>query len=154
MLILSLLGVIISGYQAYEHYFLESSFCDFSENFSCSAVTGSNYGDFPIGSGIALSIYGLLWFGLLAFVLYKSLRGKDLIKKDQEFYIFAYLSFGILFVIYLLIVELYLLPLELGEVVICPLCTILHVSIATLFLMSYNQLKKPMSTYFEEIFME
>ncbi len=152
MLFLSLIGLITAGYQTYEHYFLETSICDFTESFSCSAVTESIYGEFPFGSGIATAFYGVIWFIALMWLLGREIKGKRF--KDQEFYIFSWLSVGILSVIYLLTVELYLLPLEIGEIVICPLCTVVHVVVVLLFIMSFALLKRPIKSYLKDVFLE
>ena len=152
MLVLSLIGLAVAGYQTYEHYYLESSICDFTESFSCSSVTESTYGEFPAGSGIAWSVYGTFWFLALLWLLNRERKGKRF--ENQEFYIFSWLGAGIASVVYLLFIELYVLPMELGELIICPLCTIVHVVVVLLFIMSFSLLKKPIKSYLKDVFLE
>ena len=144
LLVLALLGLVVSSYQAIEHYFLTSSVCDFTESFSCSIVTESYYGEFPFNSGIAVSLYGIIWWavlvGLIGYMLNKKI-------KDLEYYAFLWNIIGLGTIVYLLIVELYLLPKEIGQVVICPLCTLQHVLIIILFFCTYLLLKKPLIKY-------
>lgn len=153
MLILSIIGVIISGYQTVEHYFLSESICDFSENFSCSAVTESRFGELPVDSGVAASLWGLVWFIGLTFLVYTSLKKKEKFKL-QDFYTFLYLLGGILFVAYFLFIELIVLPAEYGELIICPFCTILHIDIIILLVLSFFLLKKPVLSYLKDTFIE
>lgn len=148
---LSVVGLAVAGYQTYEHYFLGSSFCDLSATFSCSAVTESRFGDFPPNSGIATAAWGVVWWlGLIALSA-GSLKGKEWFE-DQAFYLFAYISAGLGFVAYLLVVELYILPKELGTTVICPFCTVQHVLIVLLVFLSYPLLEKPIKSYLADIF--
>lgn len=151
MLVLSVLGLGVATYQTYEHYFLISSVCDFTATFSCSTVTESRYGEFPPDSGIATAGYGVLWWLGLIFLIYLYLRKNELFK-PQEFYILLWLLVGLLFVFYLLAVELYILPKEIGQIVICPLCTVQHILIAILLVLSFITLKKPVKTYLEDLF--
>ena len=59
MIVLSFIGLATTSYQAYEHYFLSESFCDFSEQLSCGHITESRYGELPYESGIAASVWGI-----------------------------------------------------------------------------------------------
>lgn len=63
--LLSLLGILISGYLIKVHYSQGESFCDLNEKFSCSAVNRSRYGE--IG-GIPIALIGLMGYGLLGLV--------------------------------------------------------------------------------------
>jgi uncharacterized membrane protein len=147
MFLLSVVGFIIASYQTYEHYFLTASVCDFTAEFSCSVVTESRYGEFPLGSGIAVAAYGAFWWFVLIGLLYKSIR-----KSVQEFYIFLWILIGVPFVVYLVVVELYILPMEIGQIVICPFCTVQHIFIAILLALSFALLKKPVKEYFVDLF--
>jgi len=153
MLILSLIGLATAIYQSIEHYFLESSICDFTEGFSCSAVTGSRFGEWPQFSGISVSLWGILFFLTLLWLLFGSYRNKEKFKL-QEFYSFALLGSGFLGVLYFLWVELIALPAEIGELIICPLCTVQHIAIAILLVLGFLTLKKPLRQYIKETFME
>ena len=147
MFLLSVVGFIIAAYQTYEHYFLTTSVCDFTAEFSCSVVTESRYGEFPIGSGIAVAAYGAFWWFVLIVLLYISMR-----QIMQEFNIFLWILIGVPFVVYLIVVELYLLPMEIGQIVICPFCTVQHIFIAILLASSFALLKKPVREYFVDLF--
>jgi uncharacterized membrane protein len=148
-LALAVLGLIIAFYQTAEHYFLSESICDLSETFSCSVVTESKYGELPFNSGISLALWGSLWWIALIILLY---RLKKPLLKNQEFYIWLMVITGMAFVIYLVAVEVYFLPLETGEVVICPLCTIQHILILLLLPISWKLLKKPLVKYVDTLF--
>lgn len=147
MIILSFLGLLTAGYQTVEHYFLAESFCDFSTTLSCDHVTNSIYGEFPFESGIAIALWGFLWWILLIYLLFSVKHNSK-----HEFYVFLSLILGLIFVVYLVLVELYLLPLDVGVIVICPLCTVQHILIIILFIMSFKLLKKPINLYTKEIF--
>lgn len=148
---LSIVGVAVAAYQTYEHYFLASSFCDLSATFSCSAVTESRFGDFPPNSGIATAAWGIVWWlGLIA-LSYGSFKKREWFK-NQDFYIFSYIVAGLGFVAYLLVVELYILPKELGTTVICPFCTVQHAIIVLLVFVSYPLLDKSLGAYMADIF--
>lgn len=149
---LSVLGLAVATYQTYEHYFLGSSVCDLSATFSCSAVTESRFGEFPPNSGIAVAALGMVWWlGLMA-LSYTSLKGKEWFK-NQDFYTFSYVVAGLGFVAYLLVVELYILPMELGATVICPFCTVQHIIIVFgLLPLSYTLMEKPIRAYLSDIF--
>ena len=143
ILILAIIGLGFASYQTIEHYFLTSSVCDFTSNFSCSAVTESQYGELPFNSGIALSLYGVLWWlGLLA-LAYKGKKSNWSLHKDL--YVLLWNGFGFLFAIYLVLIELVILPKETGTVIICPFCTVQHVIILTSFVLSFFLLRKPLS---------
>ncbi len=150
MLLLSIIGLGVTSYQTYEHYFLTSSVCDISASFSCSTVTESRYGEFPPDSGISTAGYGILWWGALIGLIYGYLRRKNWFQ-PQEFYILLWLLIGLLFIFYLLVIELYILPKEIGFIVICPLCTVQDVLIAILLILSFLILKKSFKTYLKNI---
>ncbi len=151
VLVFSVIGLGVAGYQTYEHYYITSSFCDLSSTFSCSAVTGSQYGEFPPNSGIATAAWGVLWWLAVIALAGDQLRGKRF--ENEEFYLFTAVSGGLLFVAYLLAVELYVLPQETGSLAICPLCTVQHVIIVMLLLpASYLMLERPILDYLEDVF--
>ncbi len=151
MLLLSVAGLGIASYQTYEHYFLTSSVCDISASFSCSTVTESRYGEFPPDSEIATAAYGVVWWIVLIVLIYGNLKKKEWFR-PQEFYILLWLLVGLIFVFYLLAVEFYFLPLEIGQIVICPLCTVQHIFIAILLVLIFFILKKPIKMYFKNLF--
>ncbi len=150
MLLLSVIGLGVASYQTYEHYFLTTSVCDFTASFSCSVVTESRYGEFPINSGIALAAYGAIWWLVLIGFIYKSIR--KALSNNQELYIFLWLVVGLTAVIYTLTIEFYVLPKEIGTIVICPLCTVQHVLIGILLILSITLFRKSLKSYLESVF--
>lgn len=151
VLVLALVGLMVAGYQTYEHYWdTGPSGCDINERFSCSAVTESRYGELPHNSGIAVSAWGMLWWIGVIVLTYTLLQRRELVQ-DQEVYLFGMTGFGVLFAIYLISVELYFLPQITGQVTICPLCTAQHVLIALLLVIGYLLLDKPVREYAEEL---
>lgn len=151
ILALSVIGLIVAGYQTYEHYFITSTFCDLSATFSCSVVTGSRFGAFPPGSGIATAAWGVVWWAGLMALSSTALSGREWIE-NQDFYTFSYVVAGLGFVAYLVAVELYILPQEIGRTVICPLCTVQHVLIVVILPLSYILLEKPLKAYMADVF--
>lgn len=148
MLLLSIAGLVVAGYQTYEHYFLTTSICDISATLSCSVVTESRYGEFPPDSGIAVAAYGVLWWGVLIVLIYKSLKKAA----ENEFYIFLWIILSLIFVFYLLVIEFYILPREIGMIVICPLCTVQHIFIGILLVLSFLLLRKSIKSYLKNLF--
>ncbi len=135
ILILSILGLGFAIYQSYEHYFLTESGCDFSKTISCSIVTQSSYGEFPQNSGIAVALYGVVWWGILILLF----LGK---RKIRNWVIWSWLTIGILSIAYLIFIELYLLPKDIGFIAICPFCTVQHALIIILLVLSFFVLRE------------
>ncbi|MDY6769433.1 MAG: vitamin K epoxide reductase family protein [Candidatus Nanohaloarchaea archaeon] len=148
---LSVVGLVVAGYQTYEHYFLASSVCDLSATFSCSVVTESRFGEFPPNSGLATAAWGVLWWLGIIVLSGGMLKGREWVD-DQEFYLFGSIAAGLGFVAYLLLVELYILPQETGELIICPFCTVQHILIFALVYLSHRLLRKPVREYLADIF--
>ena len=70
IILLSILGVIVSGYLTKVHY-SNSSICDFNSGFSCSKVSQSIFAEIK---GIPIAVFGILIYsilGILAFGKYK-----------------------------------------------------------------------------------
>ncbi len=151
ILALAVLGLVVAGYQTYEHYYLSSGICDLSSTFSCSIVTESRFGELPQQSGIAVAAWGVLWWLGVIGLGYSGMKGREWLE-NQEFYLFAYIAAGLGFVAYLLTVELHILPQETGKLVICPFCTVQHVLIVILVFLSYTLLDKPITSYLTDIF--
>lgn len=151
LLLISIGGLGVAGYQSYEHYFIGSSVCDISGNFSCSTVTESRFGEFPQDSGIALSVYGIFWWLGLMFLLSSQIWNWNILNRE-DFYTLVWNFIGFLSIIPLLWIELYTLPQEIGTTVICPFCTIQHILIVILFAVSFIILHKPLTEHLEDIF--
>lgn len=143
---MAIIGLAIAGYQTYEHHVLGYAGCNVSDLFSCAAVTGSEYGEFPPGSGVATAAWGALWWiGVLA--LSGSLMVGRRLFAEQEFYLFGAAAFGVLFTLYLLTIELYVLPQQTGELAICPFCTAQHILILGILVLSSRLLERPVRDY-------
>lgn len=151
VIVLGVLGLVVAGYQTYEHYFITSAVCDLSSTFSCSAVTGSAYGEFPPGSGIATALLGAIWWIVVIYLAYSMLTDSPIVP-SQSFALFGTEVFGALFMIYLLVVELYILPQQTGQLAICPFCTVQHVLILALLPLTYELLNRPVGSYLENVF--
>lgn len=152
---LSVVGLIVAGYQTYEHYYLGSAFCDLSATFSCSVVTESRFGELPQNSGIAVAAWGVVWWlGVIALATGLK-KGKDWFTsfvEDPAFPLFAWVATGVGFIAYLLTVELYILPQETGALVICPFCTVQHVLILVILFLVYGLLSKPILDSVKDVF--
>ncbi|MFB6265743.1 MAG: vitamin K epoxide reductase family protein, partial [Candidatus Nanohaloarchaea archaeon] len=140
VLAFSLLGLLISVYQTYEHYFLATAICDVSQTFACSPVTESRFGNFPVGSNVATAFWGVLWWAGLSTLSYLTMKGRRMIE-DQDFYLFTYISTGLAFIAYLLVVEFYILPRETGSLAVCPFCTAQHILILASIGLGYSVLE-------------
>jgi uncharacterized membrane protein len=133
VIILSLLGILTSAYLTENHYAnpVEGSFCDISESVSCSLVNTSVFSEL---FSVPVAVFGGLWFVILALMAWKAM------KKNGNL-IMAMLGwniFGLLFVFYLITVEVIL-----GS--ICPFCTVVHIIVVTTLILSillYKGLKK------------
>lgn len=140
---MAVVGLAVAGYQTYEFHVLGYAGCSGPGLFSCAAVTGSQYGAFPPGSGIATAAWGAAWW-IGVFVLSGSLLMGRRLFTEQEFYLFGAAASGSLFILYLLTVELYILPQQTGELAICPFCTAQHILIVGVLLLSYRLLDRPL----------
>ena len=102
ILVSSVIGILLSGYLTYVHYApeqLDDSFCNFSDFVSCSTVNSSSYATF-FGMPVALiGVFGFLLLGVLS-----------LGKVKYHRVLLFYFSLGaLLFMLYLLIIELFVL---------------------------------------------
>ena len=65
VIVLSVLGIILSGYLVKIHYDDKNSPCDFNETFSCSLVSQSKYAEF---FGVPVSLLGLVGYSFLGLI--------------------------------------------------------------------------------------
>lgn len=102
--VLNALAIPITGYLTYMHFKPEASdFCNVGEAFNCDIVNKSIYAEI---FGIPVAILGLITYLLL---LAFSIRG---LKKDQSKlipWVFAFVSGGLLFALYLTGIEAFVL---------------------------------------------
>jgi uncharacterized membrane protein len=138
----AIVGLAIAGYQTYEFHVLGYAGCSGPGLFSCAQVTGSAYGAFPPGSGIATAAWGAAWWIGVLILSGSLLMGRRLFR-DQEFYLFGTAALGSGFIVYLLTVELYILPQQTGELAICPFCTAQHILIIGVLILSHRLLDRP-----------
>jgi len=132
MRIIVIISMIISVYLVYLHYSDKSSFCDISKGLSCDIVNKSVYSEFPPGSGIPVSLMGLITFGIVLFLLNKIKKGNKDIKKKFSRYLFYLMIISLLFALYLVYAELVLI------LSICILCVTLDIFIISLLILSYK----------------
>ena len=121
--VFSVIGILLSGYLTYVHYApeqLDDSFCNFSDFVSCSTVNSSSYATF-FGMPVALiGVFGFLLLGVLS-----------LGKVKYHRVLLFYFSLGaLLFMLYLLIIELFVLK------AICLYCVFTLIDILLIFLVS------------------
>lgn len=138
ILVLSIIGLVLSGYLTYVHYVpeaLDSSFCNFSDFVSCSTVNSSSYSIF---FGVPVALIGVVGFLVLGFL--------SLGKVKYHRIWLSYLSLGaLLFMLYLLIIELVVLQ------VICLYCIFTLIDILAIFLISAVYFGRESVTFVKEV---
>ena len=117
MEIISILFIIISSYLLYLHYADTESFCDISQGFSCDIVNKSPYSEFPPGSGIPVSLIGIITF-IVVIIALELIWGKKnkISKRALSSFVFYLMIISLLFALYLAYTELFLI------LSICILC--------------------------------
>lgn len=139
--VFSVIGILLSGYLTYVHYApeqLDDSFCNFSDFVSCSTVNSSSYATF-FGMPVALiGVFGFLLLGVLS-----------LGKVKYHRVLLFYFSLGaLLFMLYLLIIELFVLK------AICLYCVFTLIDILLIFLVSAVYFGRESVTFVSEIKLE
>ena len=124
IMFLSVIGFIIALYLFYNHYAHPSagSICDLGSILSCSVVNTSKFSEFL---SVPVALFGAMWFVILFFVCLELLKDKEHLYAGK----FAWVSFGLLFVFYMVIAEIILKA-------VCIFCTFLHLIIVIIFVMS------------------
>lgn len=111
---------------------LPSTVCDINSWFSCEVVNQSKYAKL---FGVPLSFLGIIWsLGWLG-VMWRTIK-----KRTDSFDIWLYSATGILFIFYLVWAEIQLHAL-------CLYCTIIHVCVLGVFILSWLTLQKPLREY-------
>lgn len=134
VIISSIIAIIIFSYLVSVHYKEEESFCDISAGVSCDIVNKSVYSEI---FGIPIALFGALTFlliGILSFIALKNrpikISKKSFAQKDILKLLLAILVFSVLFSLWLIYAELYLI------LSICILCVISDIIILiTLFIL-------------------
>ena len=123
--VLSIVGIILSGYLAYLHYVpdqLDSSFCNISDYLSCSTVNKSSYALFL---GVPVAIIGIIGFLLLFYLSISKMP-------HARIALFYSSALGSLFMLYLFTAELLIIK------AICTFCIAVLLAICTIFLIAYK----------------
>lgn len=135
--LVSILGIILSGYLTNLHYTQKASPCDFSETFSCSLVNQSKYAEFL---GVPVALFGLgsyLILGFISLSLWKKFKftNNKLIKKfvSPKFLLVLSLA-AVLASFYLTYAEFFLIG------AVCVLCLVSQTSILMITGLSYHNL--------------
>ena len=136
--LISILGIVLSGYLTNLHYTQKASPCDFSKTFSCSLVNQSKYAEFR---GVPVALFGLGSYFILGFIslsLWKKFKftNKKLIKKfvSPKFLLVLSLA-AVLASFYLTYAEFFLIG------AVCVLCLISQTSVLAIMGLSYKNLK-------------
>jgi uncharacterized membrane protein len=151
LLFLALLGIAVSSYLTYHHYDVRqggsSRWCEISEEISCDTVALSDYSEI---AGIPVAVLGLLWFTVVVLIYYSDRIGtaKRLLGSSAEFYLFLWSLMGLGFISWLVYAELFLI------FSICLACTIAHVLLIAILVISYFSLKRPIYDYVKNMFFE
>lgn len=139
MRILSIVNIVIFSYLLFLHYSDSESFCDIAPGLSCDIVNKSPWSEFPPGSGIPVSLMGILTFVIVLILLSfiknnKTMKlGKTTLNKRWFSAILWYLMIiSLLFAIYLIYTEaVYILSF-------CILCLVADVVIIIMLTLSYK----------------
>lgn len=130
MRIISIASIIVSSYLLYLHYSNVESFCDISQSISCDIVNKSPYSEFPPGSGVPVSLMGILTFIIVLISIQQIKNNKH--KKALSNLIFYLMTISLLFALYLVYTELFLI------LSICILCVGLDIFIILMLILSYR----------------
>src|SRR3989344_7876708 len=123
ILISSLLALLTSTYLLYQHYADTSSFCDISQDISCDIVNRSIYSEI---FNIPISLLSLIAFYFIAIITISALKNRKIfgLNKKNIFDIIFYLMLAsLLFALYLVYIEAFVLY------AFCPLCVLLDILI-------------------------
>lgn len=125
-IVLGTIGFITSLYLTVNHFQSGKGACDINAVISCSLVNSSVYSEIL---GLPVALFGMIWFLALFLLAWKAYKKKG---KVQEKRLLYWNISGFLFVIYLILAEVWLKAL-------CPLCTVVHVIVlSTLGLAIYS----------------
>jgi len=134
ILILALLAIAVSAYLTYLHYAPgHGAWCDVSQGFNCEIVNQSIYAEFPPGSGIPVGGLGALAF-IIVFILAYSVQKKEEFlyfdRKERAKYLAILLGMSVLFSLYLVYIEAFVLY------TFCLFCLILGILIIASFILA------------------
>ncbi len=102
IIVLSILGLALSGLALHNHYRKSaSSYCSFGENFNCDIVNRSTY---SVVAGVPVALLGMIGYALLALLAWLTRRGSD-----QRGFLVAGALVALGFSLYLTYIEKYVL---------------------------------------------
>lgn len=127
IVIMCLLGLISSIYLTYEHYSLKSSLCDFTTHVSCSLVNASVFSEI---FHTPVALFGVLWFLVALYLCFTLPKKEELLR-----FFLLWNILGILSVVYFVVAEFILRT-------ICPLCTLIHLLIIAILIVTLILHKK------------
>ncbi|MBI4021373.1 MAG: vitamin K epoxide reductase family protein [Candidatus Aenigmarchaeota archaeon] len=119
--IISVVNILIAGYLLYTKYSGAKSFCDFSPEISCDAVSQSPYAELPANSGIpvaGLGVIAFLLFLIPTLALLRQSGGFLFSRPVVHRLLLVWGIFSLLFYVYLTYLELYVIY------ALCPLCIV------------------------------
>ena len=137
IIVLGVIGLLTSIYLTVEHYSSKASICDFNATVSCSLVNSSVFSEIL---NVPVALFGALWFVILISLAWKALKKDGVLISG----LLGWSILGILFVIYLIIVEIILQAL-------CPFCTVVHVVIVITFVLALLLYRKSTKSSFDKI---
>ncbi len=121
--ILGIMGLLVSIYLTYIHYFpAESAICDLGETLTCSSVDKNSYSTI---FKVPVAAFGVAWFAVLL-LLNGMAYHKDSAWSRE---VLAWSVVGILFVIYFIAIEIMIKTL-------CPFCTLVHLAVIITLVLS------------------
>jgi len=125
IIILSVIGLITSVYLTINHYLppTEGSFCDINAQVSCSLVNTSVFSEI---FNIPVALLGSLWFVLMILLCYKALKKEEIFVHS----IFILSILGLVSIAYFVVAEIILKAL-------CPLCTVVHLLLLSIFILAF-----------------
>ncbi|MEM3186209.1 MAG: vitamin K epoxide reductase family protein [Conexivisphaerales archaeon] len=113
--IISVIGIAIAIYDAYEYITEDFRYCSINSRFSCGAVFASGHTSI---FGIPFYILGLIWFPLVLLSGLASIKSRG---EASGQYLLLLLIVGDIFTIYLWYLELVVIG------AICPVCLSLYI---------------------------
>ena len=110
-MVLSLIGLFVSAYLFNAHNHLGEAICNFNSVFSCNSVDQSVY---SMLFGIPVSLLGIIFYLFVIIGLFKRIYLKKLITrfvslKTYDFSLLGLLIFGVLFGVYLTLIEAFVI---------------------------------------------
>jgi len=128
LIILSVLGILVSGWIAYVYYSGDTTSCDLSETFSCSEVGKSDYSKF---FGIPTALAGVIGYFLITILTLGIYYQKNKLLFSRK-NLLLISSLALIFSLYLTYAEFFLIH------VFCLFCLISQAIILGIFFCSYS----------------